>query len=104
MNAPINAALLPGKWLRTPEENAGDTLVYRPASHPLPPARWRDGVEFHPDGTMSGLKPGRTDIAQQRAGRWCTSADTLVLHWADANTDEKYRIVEATPDRLVLSR
>jgi len=104
MSAPIHAELLLGKWLRTPEEDAGGTLVYRPASHPLPPARRRDGVEFHADGTMSGLQPGRTDIAKQRAGRWSTSADTLVLHWADTSTDETYRIVEATPDRLVLAR
>jgi hypothetical protein len=95
---------LHGKWLRVPEEDASDTLVYRPSSQPLPPARWRDGIELRADGTALALKPGRADVAKQRAGSWKLEGDRLHLSWADGGSPQELVLLEATPTVLRFER
>lgn len=62
------------RWARVPEEEAGGPdrdRRYRPADQPLPPARGRDGIEFHPDGSYQRWWPGPADAPVGSApGRW----------------------------------
>src|SRR3954453_5706680 len=58
---------LAGQWMHSFEEDHGDVVVYRPATHDFPRARGRDGLEFAPDGSFTEWAVGRGGA---RAG-WC---------------------------------
>ena len=86
-------------WLRVPEQERGAERVYRPEGRPLPPARGREGLTFHPDGRFEYRAPGRpgteegtwrpsddgvrVDVAGQSIPLRITAvgADELRLHW-----------------------
>jgi hypothetical protein len=57
-------------WLRAHEEESGPVRVYRPASHPFPPARGREGFTLHTDGRFDYLGPGRGDQPTTTTGTW----------------------------------
>jgi hypothetical protein len=59
-----------GLWLHSYEEDAGSTKVYRPADHPFPLSRGREGVELLPDGTYLEYGSGPDDRGSAVAGRW----------------------------------
>jgi hypothetical protein len=60
-----------GSWVRVPEEESeGGVEVYRPAGHPLPPARGRIGLELHPDGRFAYRGIGATDVPSTVEGHW----------------------------------
>jgi hypothetical protein len=59
-----------GLWLHSHEEDTGSTKVYRPADHPFPPSRGRDGVELLPDGTYLEYGSGPDDRGSAVEGRW----------------------------------
>jgi hypothetical protein len=72
----VEASGLVRRWVHVREEDADGVEVYRPADHPLPPARGRDGIEFRPDGTFVDLKAGPVDApVGGPGGRWKTDTD-----------------------------
>jgi hypothetical protein len=95
-----------GRWVRVPEEEQpGGDRIYRPAGHPLPPARGRDGIEFYPDGGYRRWQPGPVDApVADHPGRWSTAGPArLRLHPpGDPGAGTVIRVVSVTPDRLVL--
>jgi hypothetical protein len=66
------AGLTDRVWLRSPEEERGAVRVYRPEDHPFPPARGREGLTFHDDGSFVYRAAGR---AGEEAGRWQRTPD-----------------------------
>ncbi|GAB3141359.1 hypothetical protein GCM10027290_13970 [Micromonospora sonneratiae] len=63
------------RWVHVREEDTPGVRVYRRADLPLPPARGRDGIEFHPDGTFVDLRPGPVDAPVGATGRWSADGD-----------------------------
>ena len=82
LRVPEGAAPAPGvvkdltdrTWLRSQEEETGDVRVYRPADHPFPPARGREGLTFHSDGRFDYRAPGRGGT---ETGTWHDSGDEV---------------------------
>lgn len=58
------------KWKHSYEEDTKDVTVYRPVSYELGPARGRNGLTFHEDGTFVKTAPGPTDASQKISGKW----------------------------------
>jgi len=76
-----------GTWVHSYEEDTDDMAVYRPASHPLPPARGRRGLEFAADGTVTERPLGHGDAPGTRTGRWtpvATDGSRLALTFSGA--------------------
>jgi hypothetical protein len=57
-------------WMRSHEEEQGPVRVYRPQDFAFPPARGREGMRFHADGTFELISPGRADRPGSDRGRW----------------------------------
>jgi hypothetical protein len=96
---------LHGKWLRAPEEDTETELVYRPASHPLPRSRGREGLELRPDGTAVQVRPGPTDIAAHRQGRWRLSGNALHLELEGERPSTRVlEVVDVSPSRITVKR
>ena len=93
-----------GKWVHAHEEDSGDEMVFRPASHPLPPARGRLSFELKPDGTYVERSPGPVDVPVESSGSWGLDGDRLVLTGEGDRPGNAWRVVSADADRLVVRR
>jgi hypothetical protein len=91
------------------EEDNGDVLVYRPESYQFPPARGRDGLEPHPDGSFYELRVGRGDAPEKEVpGGWRQQdARSFVVNFASPMNSQPaaadsyiLEIVEAGDDVL----
>jgi hypothetical protein len=82
-------------WVHAHEEDSGDVQVYRPADHPLPPARGRRGFELKPDGELILYGPGPSDRPVATTGRWSSSGAGRVRLG-----DRELEIVSVSGDRL----
>jgi hypothetical protein len=97
-------AELEGHWVHAHEEDTGDQLVFRPATHPLPPSRGRRSFELRPDGTMIDHRIGPDDRGQPTPGSWNITPDgVLELHPAGAGA-LSMRVAQVGPDKLVLEK
>jgi hypothetical protein len=92
------------RWVHVREEDSADIRVYRPADRPLPPARGRDGIEFHPDGTFVDWEPGPVDAPVTSGEKtWTTDGtDTVRLRDRAGRTAVVLKIAAVTDDVLRL--
>ena len=95
---------LHGLWVHSHEEDEGDDLVLRPASHPLPPARGRLALDLRTDGTYTESRPGPVDLPVESGGDWSLEDGRLVLGAAGDRAERAWEVVSADPDRLVVRR
>ena len=93
-----------GKWVHAHEEDTDGAMVFRPASHPLPPSRGRLRLELRPDGTYVEHAPGPTDAPIASEGDWSRDGRRLTLGGAGDRGGHDWEVVSAAPDRLVLRR
>ncbi len=93
---------LHGRWTHSFEEDSGDEMVFRPAGHPLPPARGRTSIELRPDGTYVESAPGPVDVPGESSGSWSLDGDRLVLGGTDDQPGHDWRVTAATADRLTV--
>lgn len=63
------------RWTHVREEDRPGVRVYRPFEHAIPPARGRDGIAFHPDGTFVEYAPGPADVPTSSVGQWARNGD-----------------------------
>lgn len=93
------------RWVHAGEEDTDDTLVYRPAGYPLPPARGRSGLEFRPDHSYRRVGIGRRDGSAVTVGSWQLDAehDDHVTITYDGE-EESLEIVSVEDDRLVVKK
>ncbi len=95
--------LLDRVWLRSPEEEGPAGRVYRPAGHPLPPARGREGLVLHSDGRFELLMPGRGDRPETVDGVWgAEPGEGSRVHADVAGQVVDLRITEVSPEVLRL--
>jgi hypothetical protein len=95
---------LSGRWLHSFEEDHGDVAVYRPADHPFPPARGRDGIEFADDGSFTEWAIGRGDAREPVPGQWHTADAATVAVNTDRGGRQVLEVVHLGPDRLEVRR
>lgn len=90
-------------WLRSHEEESGPFRVYRPAGHPFPPARGREGFTLHADGRFDYLTPGRSDRPVTTTGTWRRDPgdDTRIMATVD-NQMIDIHLVRESDDLLQL--
>ena len=100
----INKAALHGRWLHAHEEDAAGESVFRPASHPLPPARGRTGYEFMADGRVAVLGPGPTDRAAKHDGTWSLDASGRITIRIPGRADQVLEVVSLDADRLAMKK
>lgn len=80
-SAPPTIKQLEGTWLISREENAGDTLVYRPNTFAFPPSRGRTGFAVKPFGQFEQFDIAPTDGLAGHPGTWALESDTrLRIH------------------------
>jgi hypothetical protein len=97
---------LAGHWVHSFEEDAGNTEVYRPADFPFPPARFRRGFEFAPEGKLSYYGLGPADKPLIFGGRWSeTGPKRIRLEFDDAHrAPETLEIISMADDVLRVTR
>jgi hypothetical protein len=91
-------------WIHSHEEDSGNEMVFRPASHPLPPSRGRTAFELRPDGTYQERSPGPVDVPEESTGRWSLEGDRLVLRPEDDRAEQAWEVKAVGADRLALRR
>jgi hypothetical protein len=106
VNPNIRPELLHQQWVHAYEEDTPTEVVYRPAGHPLPPARGRQGFELRPDQTVTNIGIGRTDAPEETAGSWeLEEKEVPVLRITlDTGESQAMKITSVEPDRLVLEK
>jgi hypothetical protein len=85
-----------GKWVHAHEEDEDGAMVFRPASHPLPPSRGRTVLDLRSDGTYAQHEPGPVDAPVASDGRWSLEGGRLVVG------ERSFEVAAADDDRLVL--
>lgn len=102
------ADCLAGSWIHSWEEDTDDVTVYRPADHPFPPSRGREGYEFLPGGALIYHGIGPADGPTNEPGRWEMVAPNQVavtIEQSDGpGVAETFDIVTCNADGLEVAR
>ena len=96
MAAELTREAIAWKWVHAHEEDREGEMVFRPASHPLPPSRGRVRLELNADGSYVQHAPGPVDAPVASDGEWSLDGDRLVVG------DRAWDIASADRERLVL--
>ncbi len=95
---------LHGRWVHSHEEDTNGEMVFRPATHPLPPSRGRTSFELLPGGAYVESSPGPVDVPEEARGSWSLEGDRLVLRADDDRSGHVWEIASAEDDRLVVRK
>jgi hypothetical protein len=93
-----------GNWVHAHEEDTDEEMVFRPASHPLPPSRGRISFELRSDGTYLERSPGPVDAPVESSAEWALDGDRLVLAGEGDRPGHAWVVAAADPDRLVVRK
>lgn len=89
------------RWVHVREDDTAGTRTYRPAGHPLPPARGRDGIEFRADGTFVEWRSGPADAPiAGPAGRWTAQGEGRLRLHRSGRPDTVLAVVTVTEQLL----
>lgn len=101
---PPALAALEGTWLNLPEENRGDTLVYRPNTYRFAPARGRTGFRIGPAGRFVQYDIAPTDGLEGHPGTWTAApaGTALRIHLTDGRQPD-YTLSVLSLDHGVLT-
>lgn len=66
----LAAELVDKTWLHSYEEDAGDTIVYRPNTFEFPPSRGRTGFTLESGGVIKRYEIAPTDGLEEHVGEW----------------------------------
>lgn len=93
---------LEGTWLVSREENAGDTLVYRPNTYHFPPSRGRTGFAIKPFGRFEQFDIAPTDGLAGRAGTWTADGNSRLRIHLKEGTEPDYTLEIISLEKQVL--
>ncbi len=95
---PASDPLFTTRWVHVFEEDTGEGAVYRPDDRGIPLSRRpREQLMLGADGRATLLTPGPDDRLVERAVTWRDQDDDR-----PTATDADLRIVDRSPDRLVV--
>jgi len=97
-------AVLQGRWVHAHEEDTEEEMVFRPATHRLPPSRGRTSFELHGDGTYVERSPGPADAPEESSGSWSLDGNRLVLGAEGTSAGRAWEVTAVDGDRLVVKR
>ena len=66
----LAAELVDKTWLHSFEEDAGDTIVFRPNTFEFPPSRGRTGFTLESGGVIKRYEIAPTDGLEEHIGEW----------------------------------
>jgi hypothetical protein len=69
-NDKLTAQLVDKTWLHSYEEDAGDTIVFRPNTYDFPPSRGRTGFMLEAGGVIKRYEIAPTDGLEEQLGEW----------------------------------
>jgi hypothetical protein len=88
-------------WVHVYEQDTPEGAVYKPEHADIPLSRRpRERIELAPDGKATLLTPGPDDRFVRQVARWSEEDDEVVVR--DVSNAVKLRIIERTPDRMVV--
>lgn len=94
------------RWIHVFEQDTGAGAVYRPETDHISLARRpRERLELQPGGAARVFVGGADDRPVPRAGRWRATPEGIVIEMPATDREQAmtWRIVEATPTRVVVS-
>jgi hypothetical protein len=94
------------RWIHVFEQDTGAGAVFYPETDQIPLARRpRERLELQAGGTARVFVGGADDRPVPRAGRWRATPKGIVIEMPAADREQAmtWRIVEATPTRVVVS-
>ena len=94
------------RWIHVFEQDTGVGAVYRPETDRIPLARRpREQLELQAGGAAQVFVGGADDRPVPRAGRWRATSEGIMIELPAAGREQAmtWRIVEATPTRVVVS-
>jgi hypothetical protein len=100
-------ALVGRRFVHVFEEDGPEGEVYRPDGPAIPKSRRpRESIELHADGTATVASAGPADRPERTAARWRREDGAIVLRVpaAAGRRAAVLRVVEASPERLVVRR
>ena len=102
----IDRAALTRRWVHAHEEDSGDTLVFRPDTYKFPPSRGRRSFDLRADGALIDHRIGPDDRPRQEAGSWrlTDTNDLELVPGEPGRRSTRMRVLEVSPDRLVIRR
>jgi hypothetical protein len=102
----IDRAALTRRWVHAHEEDSGDSLVFRPDSYKLPPSRGRRSFDLRADGALIDHRIGSDDRPRQETGSWrlTDTNDLELVPGEPGRRSTRMRVLEVSPDRLVIRR
>ncbi len=86
--------LLQKTWLHSYEEDAGDTIAFRPNTYDFPPSRGRTGFMLEKGGTIRQYEIAPTDGLQEILGQWEFNGNQAILVKLQEEEDtlQQYRL------------
>lgn len=100
----ITQPQLLGHWVHAHEEDSSAEMVFRPASHPLPPARGRIAFKLQEDGTCDYLSIARNDRHEPSGGNWNFDEQTATLSLdLPDGTHQIFSVISAEEEKLVVT-
>lgn len=99
----FDTAALLRRWTHSHEEDTPGRMVFRPDGWPFPPSRGRRSFALGRDGALLASGPGPTDKIVASDGRW-RLRDDGVLEMEQQGRASELRVVEVSPDKLVVER
>ncbi len=102
----IDPKVIAQRWVHSYEEDTDQTMVFRPVSFPLPPARGRKSFELSADGNALLSPIGPDDRPGQGTGHWrLDEANRLTLRPAGASVPNSVlEVLSVEPDKLVVKK
>lgn len=101
-------AMVDTRWVHVDGDDTEAGAVYRDASGNIPLSRRpKEFLEFDDDGTVRKLATGADDRAHETdRTHWSDASGMVVFAFAapDARGAMTYRVVQQTPDILVIAR
>ncbi len=90
-------------WVRSNEDDAGDTLAYRPEEYAFPPSRGRGGFRAAASGEFAAFQIAPTDGILEVSGCWEQVENTAALR-VTLNNGQRYtlQIVEIQDTPVLL--
>lgn len=90
----LAAALIDKTWLHSFEEDAGDTLVYRPNTYEFPPSRGRTGFMLESGGVIKRYEIAPTDGLEEKLGEWevMDKRNVQIRMKPDSNPPQHYQV------------